>query len=199
MHDAGAMYLDLAPQNVLCSPATGEFCLIDVNRASVRRRQSAQAQIDNLALLQVRMPLTAAFYEGYGKEFADRAEEIAQRAQAERESIFRRLSGRWRKQEHDLVRVRVGALQWRVRRAYDVGSLTGILADPDRFCGRTSERFVVRRFDFARARRCYREAYRLELLGQACTRPVAVGEKRALGICMRSYFVSTTSTTLQSR
>ena len=191
MHDAGVIYLDLAPQNLLYAPAQNAFCLIDVDKVSLRDRQTEQARIDNLILLQCRWPLTHGFYEGYGREYEPYAEKIAVQALAKRESIFRRLSRRWRKHEHNLVTVQVGRLCWVVRRAYDIDLLKGVLADPDGFCGRTGERFVVRRFDFARARRAFREAYYRELMGEAGPRPVAVGERRVLGICLRSYFVST--------
>jgi tRNA A-37 threonylcarbamoyl transferase component Bud32 len=191
MHDAGVLYLDLAPQNVLYSPATGELCLIDVNRVSVRRRQSLQARVDHLVLLQARMPLTAAFYEGYGKEFAARAGEIGRQAQLKREWVMRRLSGHWDKHTHQLIEKRSGGLRWRVRRAHDDPKLATVLEDPERFCGHAAEGFFVQRFGFARARRAFREAYNRELMGKGGPRPVAVGEQRVLGICLRSYFVST--------
>jgi tRNA A-37 threonylcarbamoyl transferase component Bud32 len=189
MHDAGVIYLDLAPQNLMYAPTQNAFCLIDVDKVSLRDRQSEQARIDNLIFLACRWPLTPGFYEGYGREYERYAEEIAERAQTERELIFRRLSRRWRQHEHDLIAVQAGDLCWLVRRAYDIDSLKGILADPDSYCDGSGKRFLVQRFGFAKGRRAYREAYRLELLGRAQTRPVAVGEKRAWGICWRSYFI----------
>ena len=153
MHDVGVVYLDLAPQNVLCAPSENAFCLLDLDKVSIRRTQPGRARIENLVLLGCRWPLTPELYEGYGSEYLRYADEIAARAQAERDSVFRRLSGRWHKHTHDLVNLRVGELDWRVRRAFDTGPLAEVFADPERFPGSTGGRFIVQRFDFAGARR----------------------------------------------
>jgi tRNA A-37 threonylcarbamoyl transferase component Bud32 len=192
VHDAGVIYHDLAPQNVLYSPVSQAFCFLDVDKVACRKRLRRKERRDNIVLLALRMPLADPFYEGYGKDRPQDAERIAERAQTEWQKVMTRMSRRWRKHTHEIAFQRIGEIQWYVRTALADERLHRLMEDPETFCVHGVEGLSMRRFGLAAARRAYQEAYRLELLGQTCSRPVAVGEKRMWGICLRSYFVATT-------
>ena len=192
VHDAGVLHLDMTPKNILHSAAGQTFCFIDVDKVVCRNTLKRAERLDNLISLAARMPLTAAFYEGYGREFAFDAEQIAHRAQARWQVLMTQISRRWRKHTHEIARQQAGGLQWYVRTALVDERVHRVMEDPETFCVNSPEGLTMRRFGLAAARRAYREAYRLELLGQTNSRPVAVGEKRVCGLCLRSYFVATT-------
>lgn len=192
VHDAGVLYLDIAPQNVLYSVAEHAFCFIDVDKVACRGKLSLRERVDNLVFFALRMPLTPEFYDGYGRDLAVDAEQIAQRARAGWQIVTARMSRHWRKHTHEITSQRVGELQWYVRTALADERLHRLMEDPETFCVHGIDGLTLRRFGMAAARRAYQEAYRLELLGKASSRPVAVGEKRVWGLCLRSYFVATT-------
>ena len=192
VHDAGVLHLDITPKNILYSAAGHEFCLMDVDKVVCRNKLSREERTDNLVSLAARVPLTARFYEGYGSDVAFDAEEIAQLAQARWHIWMTQISRRWRKHTHEIDRQQVGELHWYVRTALADEHLRRLMENPEAFCVNGIEGLTVRRFGLGAARRAYQEAYRQELLGQTRFRPVAVGEKRVWGVCLRSYFVATT-------
>ena len=148
--------------------------------------------MDNLISLAARMPLTTGFYEGYGRDVAFDAERIAERARVRWRVWTAGVSRRWRKHTHEIARQQVGELEWYIRISLADERLHRIMADPETCSASAVQGLTLRRFRLAAARRAYQEAYWLELMGQATSRPVAVGEKRVCGVCLRSYFVATT-------
>ena len=68
MHDAGIVYLDISPKNVLYSSFDNKFCLIDIDKAELHDTLDERQRIDHITVFHSRFPLTAAFYEGYGND-----------------------------------------------------------------------------------------------------------------------------------
>jgi len=194
LHQVGILHEDLNRGNLLYCASTGALRLVDLDKIRLQPSLNLVQRLDNLALVGARFPLTAEFWKGYGTNFQQYAQEVDREAQAKRQVLMSRRSRHWRTHSNEIGVRRVGQLQWWVRRAYDGNTLAMILEAPDRVGERGEDGLVVQRFGFGRsgARRCFREAYRLELLNIAAPRPVAVGEKRLLGICQRSYYVART-------
>jgi hypothetical protein len=190
VHDAGVLYLDLAPQNVLYSDGEQAFRFIDIDKVAYRQKLSAGQRLSNITLLAVRQPLTARFYDGYGRDFAFDAEQIAEQAKRDKQKVMTRLSRRWRQHLHEIAVEQVRGLRWHVRTAQRNEKLRQIMENPEAFTG--DDTLIAQRFSFSGARQAYQKAYRLELLGVSAARPVAVGERRILGLCVESYFVSRT-------
>ena len=192
MHNAGALHEDLNRSNLLYAATAGHLRLVDLDKIRLRRAPSLPQRLTSLALIGARLPLTADFFDGYGTDIQFSRESVLRQAQIKREVLASQISRRWRTHTNDIDVRYVGQLQWRVRRVYDDKTLARILETPDRFSATSEGGFVLQQFGSGRSRawRCYREAYRLELLGVDAPRPVAVGEKRLLGICQRSYFVA---------
>ncbi|HVM59370.1 MAG TPA: lipopolysaccharide kinase InaA family protein [Verrucomicrobiae bacterium] len=192
MHEAGVIHEDLNRANLLYAATVAHLRLVDLDKIRLRPALTVPQRLSNIALIGARLPLTDSFFDAYGTGFPFSREAIRQRARTEREALASQISRRWRAHTSEMDVRRVGELRWRVRRIYDDKALAKILEAPDRLSAANENGFVLQQFGCGRSRadRCYREAYRLELLGVGAPRPVAVGEKRLLGICQRSYFVA---------
>ena len=192
MHDAGVIHEDLNRANLLYAAAVDAIRLVDLDKIRLRGELSVSQRLTNLALIGARLPVTDAFFDGYGLDIQLPRGQIIRQARIKREALMSQIARRWRAHTNDFDVRRVGQLRWWVRRGYEDKALTKILEAPDRFGGTGEDGLVIQRFGpgCSKARRCYREAYRLQLLGVDAPRPVAVGEQRWLGICRRSYFVA---------
>jgi len=193
LHGAGVLHLDCHPKNLLYSAVERRFCLVDLDKIELHRRLDDRQRFDNLVLIVARVPLTKAFYDGYGGEMAGRADEIAAEAKKTRRMLKARVARHWRAHRENIVVREVGGLRWLVRADAECPELQVVLENPDR----DDAQYEVQRFTntIRAARTDYRRAYRRELIGETDAKPVAVGEKRILGFCLRSYFVATRSNT----
>ena len=192
MHDAGVIHEDLNRSNLLYAAATDALRLVDLDKIRLRRGLTLSQRLSNLAWIGARVPVTTDFIDGYGTDLQFSLESVLREAQTKREVLASQISNRWRTHTHEIDVRRAGQVLWWVRHVYDDPALAEILEAPDRISAASENGFVLRQFGCgcSRAGRCYREAYRLELLGAEAPRPVAVGEKRILGVCQRSYFVA---------
>jgi tRNA A-37 threonylcarbamoyl transferase component Bud32 len=203
LHDRGVLHEDLHPGNLLVKREPLELRLIDLHGTTVKSRLTADERARNLALLRVNLPIRVS-------------PEVERVSAGLRRRLLLQRSKRcfWRNRE--FTRQRLGGLTWNVRLPFFNPAIEGILADPDGFLkkraqilkpGRTStvgraERVVLKRFNLrkilslakdltrdSRARRAYRHAYHLELLGIPTARSIATADRRAAGVLLRSYFL----------
>jgi tRNA A-37 threonylcarbamoyl transferase component Bud32 len=189
MHDAGIVYLDISPKNVLHSASKGEFCLIDVDKAELHDALTERQRIDHISVFHSRFPLTAAFYDGYGRDMASHASRIEQRASAMRRAFIAGVSRRCLNHRHEVATRRIGGLKWHILISDLDENLERILHHPDDAAGNDSG-FVVNRFAFHSGKQAYRRSYGKELAGEPVPRPVAAADKRVLGFVVRGYLVT---------
>jgi tRNA A-37 threonylcarbamoyl transferase component Bud32 len=190
MHDAGVVYLDISPKNVLHSKSEGKFCLIDVDKAELHASLDPRQRINHIAVFHSRFPLTAAFYDGYGGNMAEQASEIDRQASAIRREYIAGVSRRCLRHRHEVTTKRIGGLKWHVRLSDLDGNLERILQHPDDRT--TTTGFVVNRLAFHSGKEAYRSSYGKELSGEPTPRPVAAADRRILGVVVRGYFVAKT-------
>ena len=203
MHEQGVLQVDLHPGNLLAHKETFELRLVDLHGTLVLPQLSADQRDTNMALLRVFLPITVS-------------PEVERLSAARRRALFHERSRRWARHNRDFVPVRLGGLKWQVRSGFRSASVDRVLADPDGFLksraqilkpGRTStvgkaDGLVLKRFNFrklqnlvkdlfrpSRARRAFRAAYHLELVGIPTARPIAAADRRVCGILVRSYFL----------
>jgi tRNA A-37 threonylcarbamoyl transferase component Bud32 len=213
-HDRGVLQRDLQ-RNILVRDRPLQLRRIDVHHAEIKPVVTEQERIDNLALLNVAVPLTDKFFEAYGWNPA-----LARRTRQRSEQIRRHYcalrSRRCFRHTAQFAPRRIGKLTWHVRLPFLSNKLMPILENPDEFLARrarllkpgrsstvgAADGFVLKRhnlrtiggllrdlFRRSRARRAFRKAYHLELLGIATPRPVAVAERRVLRVLLRDYLV----------
>jgi tRNA A-37 threonylcarbamoyl transferase component Bud32 len=203
MHDQGVLQEDLHPGNLLVDKNTFELRLVDLHGTQVLPQLSAGQRDTNMALLRVFLPITVS-------------PEVERLSAARRRTLFHDRSRRWARHNRDFVPVRLGGLKWQVRAGFRSAPVDRVLADPDGFLksraqilkpGRTStvgkaDGLVLKRFNFrklenivkdlfrpSRARRAFRAAYHLELLGIPTARPIAAADRRILGVLVRNYLL----------
>lgn len=203
MHEHGVLQEDLHPGNLLVRKETFELRMVDLHGTQVLEKLTSQQRAENLALLRVFLPITVS-------------REVAQLSATKRRTLYRERSRRWARHNRDFVPVRAGGLRWQVREAFRNAAVDRVLGDPDGFLktrsrilkpGRTStvglaDGLVLKRFNFrkaenvvkdlfrpSRARRAFRAAYHLELLGIPTARPVAAADRRILGVLLTSYLL----------
>ncbi len=203
MHHQGVLQADLHPGNLLVRKEPFELRLVDLHGTRVLAQLSAEERNANLALLRVFLPIAVSA-------------EVQRLSVARRRTLFYERSARWARHNRDFVPVRLGGINWQVRSALRTAAVDRVLADPDGFLenraqilkpGRTStvgkaDGLVLKRFNFrklenlvkdlfrpSRARRAFRAAYHLELLGIPTARPIAAADRRIGGILARSYFL----------
>lgn len=191
MHDAGILYLDISPKNVLYSRAERRFCVLDIDKVELHSAIDDDRRAAHLAVFHARFPLTDAFYQGYGGAMVRRANEIGERAKAVRAAIAAQQARRCLKHTHEVDTKRIGGLTWRIRRTCSDAHLEKILQDPNAQDSATNG-FIITTRRFHSAKQAYREAYRRERLGETAPRPVAAADKRLFGFVVRSYFVAKT-------
>ncbi len=188
MHEAGIVYLDISPKNILYSVTKQEFCLIDIDKAELHATLNKPRRIEHIAVFHSRFPLSAAFYDGYGSGLSRHATEIDRRAVAIRQARVARFSRLCLRQRHEVTSKRIGGLRWHIRLAYLDSQLEGVLRNPDGVDNASG--FVVDCLRHHSAKRAYRQAYYRELSGENVPRPVAAADKRVLGFVVRGYFVA---------
>jgi tRNA A-37 threonylcarbamoyl transferase component Bud32 len=203
MHEHGVLQEDLHPGNLLVRKEPFELRLVDLHGTRVLPGLSRKQRDANLALLRVFLPISVT-------------PEVDRLSALRRRRLFHERSARWSRHNRDFVAVRRGGLTWQVRSAFLTQAVDRVLADPDGFLrsqaeilkpGRTStvgraDGLVLKRFNFrklenllkdlfrpSRARRAFRAAYHLELLGIPTARPIAAADRRICGILARSYFL----------
>ena len=189
MHDAGILYLDISAKNALYSAVEHKFCLIDIDKVQLCPMIDEQQRIAHLVTFRSRFALAPAFYDGYGSGFSRYAAGIDERAAAVRQACVARWSRICLRHSHEVVKKRIGGLQWHIRRAYLDERLESVLRDPN---GHTDDPngLVVNRLAFRSGKQAYRKAYGSELMGESAPRPVAAADKRLLGVVVRGYFVT---------
>ena len=203
MHDQGVLQEDLHPGNLLVRKEPFELRLVDLHGTRVMAGLTQEQRNANLALLRVFLPTKVS-------------PEIERLSADRRGTLFHERSRRWARHNRDFVPARLGGLKWQVRSAFRTEAVDRVMNDPDRFLkkraqilkpGRTStvgkaDGLVLKRFNFrkvenlvkdlfrpSRARRAFRAAYHLELLGIPTARPIAAADHRICGVLARSYFL----------
>jgi len=196
LHDHGVVHADFHPYNLLTSEGTLAFCLVDIDKIQFRAALDGPERLANLAMLQAWTPLTPSFYDGYGA-LSEQAGEIARLGAAVRRRYHASWARRCLRHAHEIESVHAGKVRWLVRGAARTKRLNEILARPD--ANRAALDYLVERYalSFNGARRAYRRAYHQELSGVPGPRPVAVGERRLLGLCLCDYFVADRSPELR--
>jgi hypothetical protein len=209
MHDAGVFHLDLNPENLLYSSVTDSVCLVDLDKISVLPRLSDPQRLGNLTTLRSYLMLSNAFYQAYGHEILQRADEIAQRAQRERRVRWAGWARRWQSHTEDVPTHPIGERAWRVRQPFLTEALREILENPDEFLEKRAtilrrtdqqlvgsrEGWIVWRFEESclgshQAVQWYQNAWHLELAGIATARPIAMAETSQGIFQRRSYFIA---------
>jgi tRNA A-37 threonylcarbamoyl transferase component Bud32 len=203
MHAQGVLQEDLHPGNLLVRKEPFELRLVDLHGTRVLTGLSREQRDANLALLRVFLPISVS-------------PEVERLSAARRRTLFYERSRRWARHNRDFVPVQSGGLKWQVRAALRSEAVDRVLSAPDEFLksraqilkpGRTStlgkaDGLVLKRFNFrklenlvkdlfrpSRARRAFRAAYHLELLGIPTARPIAAADRRICGVLARSYFL----------
>lgn len=216
MHDRGVLQADLH-HNILVKENPLQLCRIDVDRGEVKSSLTEQERFENLAYINIYVPLCKKFFEVYGlndivvRQIHKRTIELRQPLMARRSWWCVRRNLRFEPKK-------LGGLTWHVRREFFNEKLRALLEDPDgalERCpkllksgpNRTStvgafDGLVLKRYNVkkkisllkdigrpSRALRAYRHAYHLELLGISTARPVAAAERRTCRVLVHSYFV----------
>jgi tRNA A-37 threonylcarbamoyl transferase component Bud32 len=204
MHDRGVIQPDLHAGNLLISPQSGELRLVDVGHVRFRRTLSRAERERNVAFLKLSVPIALpAEVEACSREL--------------RKAVYRRRSKRCLKQNREFAGENAGPVVWQLRLPLVTDSLRDVMQDPDGFlrskarilkAGRSTtigshDGLVIKRFNLtkpvnlvkdlfrvSRAKRNFRLAYHLELLGIPTPRAVAFGERRKAGFLLRSYYAA---------
>ena len=203
MHNQGVLQEDLHPGNLLVRQEPFELRMVDLHGTQVLEKLSPRQRAENLALLRVFLPISVS-------------QDVEQLSATKRRTLYHDRSRRWARHNRDFVPVSAGGLRWQVRAAFRNAAVNGVLADPDAFLktrarilkpGRTStvglaDGLVLKRFNFrkaenlvkdlfraSRARRAFRAAYHLELLGIPTARPIAAADRHTLGVLVASYLL----------
>jgi tRNA A-37 threonylcarbamoyl transferase component Bud32 len=214
MHDRGIYQFDLHP-NILVHPESRELKRVDVCHAEIGPSLPESRRLDNIAFLNVFVPLTDVFFDAYGWN-AEQADRARQRSAERRRAYLHARSNRCFHNNAEFQPLRIGRLHCWVRRPLFNPTARNILSQPDQFLetlarslkrGRTStvgtaHGLVLKRYNLrhlvnlpknlfrqSKARRAYRLAYHLELTGIPSAIPVAAAEYRLLRVLWRSYFL----------
>jgi tRNA A-37 threonylcarbamoyl transferase component Bud32 len=202
MHERGVLQEDLHGGNILVS-ASGEMRLVDLHGTIIKPSLTAEERAGNLARLRVSFPLPVPA-------------EVEALSVRMRRQLLRSRSRRCLRRNREFSPERAGGLTWWVRLPFLSQAVKEILNDPDGLLrnraqilkgGRTStvgrvdgvvlKRFNLRKmeslvkdlFRASRARRAFRAAYHLELLGLPTARPIAAADRRVCGLLLRSYLL----------
>lgn len=203
LHDAGVLQRDLHPGNILVAAKTGELRLVDLHGTILKPRLSPRERAENLAFLRVFLPIPVA-------------PEISALSVHRRREYFASRSRRCLRSNREFAPRRFGGLTWHVRLPFLNPTIEAILRDPDGFLatratilkpGRSAtvgcaEGVVLKRYNLrkpenllkdlvrpSKARRAYRKAYHLELVGVPTARPLAVANRWRFGLVARSYLL----------
>lgn len=203
LHECGVLQRDLHPGNILLAPKSGELRLVDIHGTVIKPALTPEERAANLAFLRVFLPIPVE-------------PEIAALSARQRRDYFALRSRRCLRHNREFASRRFGGLPWHVRLPFLNAASEAILRDPDGFLatratilkpGRSStvgraDGLVLKRYNLrkpgnllkdlfrpSKARRAYRKAYHLELVGVATARPIAVADRRRLGFVARSYLL----------
>jgi tRNA A-37 threonylcarbamoyl transferase component Bud32 len=205
MHARGVLQRDLHPGNLLVHRQTGELRLVDLHGIELQPAVSPEERDANLAFLRMFLPVPVS-------------PEIQRRSALLRRAHLAYRSKRCLKHNREFAPMRFGALRWQVRHPWLRPELESVLRAPDAFLaasarllksGRAStvglgEGFVLKRYNLrwnkpqnlfkdcfrsSKARRAFRKAYHLELVGVPTARPIATADLRRLGVLVRSYLL----------
>ncbi len=204
LHDRGVIQPDLHTGNVLFSSETGELRLVDVGHVRFKRTVGAAERVENLAFLRLSVPI----------RLSPEGERLSREL---RKRVYRHRSKRCLKTNREFGPQPIGSLVWQVRRRYFTPFARCVVDDPDQFlssearlmkAGRTTTigcryGLVLKRFNLvkrlslvkdlfrgSRAKRSFRLAYHLELLGIPTPRPLAFAERRKAGFLLSSYLLT---------
>ena len=203
MHERGAMQEDLHLANLLVRKNPFELRLVDLHGTRVCDALSRDERQKNLALLRVFLPVRVS------PEIEAQSRELRKRLLHERSRRCLRNNREFSAQRH-------GGLKWRVRLPFLNEAVLRVMEDPDGYLktratilkpGRTStvgkaDGVVLKRFNLrkiqnlfkdlfrpSRARRAFHKAYHLELAGVPTARPMAMAQRSAGGVLLRSYLL----------
>jgi hypothetical protein len=177
MHSRGVLQRDLH-HNILVRSEPLELRRVDVYQGQVKAALTDDERIDNLAWLDVNVPLSDAFFETYGAT-PDFIREARRRSAIMRRESRAKFS--WRSVGHNskFEPRNFGGRKWWVRKEFFDDRLQRVLENPDCATGQ----FHVQRFEQGgvfgetSALRTYRMAYHLELLGIPTPRPLAAAKR----------------------
>jgi tRNA A-37 threonylcarbamoyl transferase component Bud32 len=203
MYAKGVVHSDLHPGNILIHQQTHEMRLVDLHGVRIQADVSQAERDTNLAFLNIFFPLPLS-------------RDVLRLSGQLRKAHYARRAKRCLKANREFTRRIFGPFLWHVRIPYLNSDLEKVLANPDNFFEVRAEIFkrgrsatvgcakgiVVKRFHLrklsrlpvdlfrpSRARRAYRKAYHLELVGVPTARPIATADKRIARFLFRSYFV----------
>ncbi len=203
MHGLGVLQADLHPGNLLVRKEQFELRLVDLHGTVVKPHLTADERRNNLAILRGYLPIKVS-------------PEVDRLSARLRQEALHERSRRCLRHNRDFGPRMAGGLKWRVRFELLNEEARQIMAAPDRLlAGATlllkdghsstvaaSPGFVLKRFNFRRVARLFkdlfrcspalgsfRKAYHLELLGIATARPVAAADRRVCRVLLRSYFL----------
>jgi len=131
MHDAGVVYLDISPKNVLYSASDNKFCLIDIDKVELHDALDERQRIDHITVFRSRFPLTPSFYDGYGNQVARHTADIEKQAAAMERARVERVSRICLTHRHEVTTKRIGGLKWHIRIADLDENLERVLREPD--------------------------------------------------------------------
>lgn len=217
MHDNGVLQEDLH-HNIMVKARPLELCRIDVDRGELLPPLNAEQRLENLAYINVFVPLRDKCFEVYQAE-PEFVTSVRRRSAEIRRKLFARRSGRCLEHNLRFNPIRLGGLRWWVRIEYLDDKLKALLADPDGALARGQRMFksgpnrqstvgafdgvVLKRFNTknrlnyfknlfrpSRAFRAYQKAYHLELLGLPTPKPIAAAERRVCRVLLNSYLVT---------
>jgi len=204
MHDSGVLQPDLHAGNLLVCPETAELRLVDVGHVRFGRPLRRSERLENIAFLGLSVPLPMS-------------PEAWRLSRELRQFVYLHRSKRCLKHNREFAPLRIGSLVWHVRSTLFDEHGRRVAEDPDRSL-EAGNQFLVNepattigyrdgllvqrlrprrgvelirdRFRGSRARRCYRRAYHLELLGIPVLRPLAFADRKKAGFPVCSYWVS---------
>jgi tRNA A-37 threonylcarbamoyl transferase component Bud32 len=203
MHELGVLQRDLHPGNILVAPRTGEMRLVDLYCTEIKPYLTEAERALNLALLRIHLPV----------KVSPEVERLS--AQERRRRLYYR-SKRCLKHNREFAPKNLGGLPWQIRLPFQNAEVERLLAAPDEFLaarahilkpGRSSTvgkagGLVLKRYNFrkfgnlfkdlfrlSKARRAFRKAYHLELVGIPTARCIATADRRVARVLLHSYFL----------